>query len=274
MHCVCEHVIGCNWSLTNSTHCYTLETTPEWNALTYTQVNAWFRTALKCPGGYIATANTVDTWHYGYCGYIVTVETVDTLPLGRQRSGTMVTCVCCSQPNLTFLAFCSWRKKMLTSGADISHFFKTEEKNHNADISRFLKRKKIQCWHLELTLLVEEKNGITDIWGLFLGGNRFKLGDTIGDWLSILTRSPNFLCFILWLFFSKTDNQLWIMESGCLLIMPLPTRKNGFEFGGFELLASKACYLSASLLCQLVNLWGCESIRFWVVATLNPGNEL
>ena len=117
-----------------------------------------------------------------------------------------------------------------------------------------------------------EKKGFIDIWGLFLGGNRFKLGDTIGDWLSILTRSPNFFCFILWLFFSNTDNQLWIMESGCLLIMPLPTRKNGFEIGGFELLASKACYLSASLPCQSVNLWGCESLSLWLVATLNPGD--
>ena len=113
--CECEHVIDCNQSLTNSTHCYTLETTPEWNALTYTQVNAWFRTALKCPGGYIATANTVDTWHYGYCGYIATVETVDTLPLGQQRSGTMVTCVCCSLPHFSCLLFMKEKNRMLTS---------------------------------------------------------------------------------------------------------------------------------------------------------------
>ena len=140
MHCVCEHVIGCNWSLTNSTHCYTLETTPEWNALTYSQLNAC--TALKCLGGYIAC---------GYCGYIASVETVDTLPLERQRSGTMVTCVCCSQPHFSCFLFMKGKNRMLTSGADISHFFKTEEKNHNADISRFLKRKKynadIWSWH-------------------------------------------------------------------------------------------------------------------------------
>ena len=192
---------------------------------------------IHCHCGHIAC---------GYCGYIATVDTVGSLPLERQRSGTMVTCVCCSQPHFSgFLFIMKGKNRMLTSGADISHIFKTEEKNHNADISRFIKRKKIQCWHLELTLLVEEKMESLTSEAFFLGGNRFKLGDTIGDWLSILTRSPNFFCFILWLFFSNTDNQLWIMESGCLLIMPLPTRKNGFEFGGFELLASKACYLSA-----------------------------
>ena len=208
--------------------------------------------------------------HSEYCGYIASVETVDTLPLGRQRSGTMVTCVCCSLPHFSCLLFMKEKNRMLTSLT-----FKKKKRITMLESLIFYKRKKeLQCWHLELTLLVEEKNGITDIWGLFLGGNRFKLGDTIGDWLSILTRSPNFLCFILWLFFSKTDNQLWIMESGCLLIMPLPTRKNGFEFGGFELLASKACYLSALLPCQLVNSWGCEFLSFWVVVTLNPGAEL
>ena len=114
---------------------------------------------------------------------------------------------------LTFLAFCSWRKK-----TECWH------------LSLFKKRKRITMLESLIFWITMLTSGADIVgWGKkwnhwhlrpFLGGNRFKLGDTIGDWLSILTRSPNFLCLILWLFFSKTDNQLWIMESGCLLIMP------------------------------------------------------
>ena len=98
--------------------------------------NGWFCTVIECLGGYTATVDTVDT---------LPVDPVDTSPLERQRSGTMVTCVCCLQPHFSWFLFMKEKNRMLTSGADISHFFKTEGKNHNADISRFLKRKKIQC---------------------------------------------------------------------------------------------------------------------------------
>ena len=130
--------------------------------LTYTQVNAWFRTALKCPGGYIATANTVDTlpqwklWIHCHWG-------------GKDQGQWWHVFVA---HYLTFLAFCSWRKK--TECWHLSLFkkkkritmlesliFLKEKKNYNADIWSW------HCW-------LREKNGTTDIWGLFFGRKPFQ----------------------------------------------------------------------------------------------------
>ena len=138
LRCVCEHVIDCNRSLTNSKRCYTFETTPERNALTYTRAIAWFRTALKCPSGYMPLRILWIHCHCRNCGYIATGAAK------IRDNGDM----CLLLTTSLFLLFVHEEKKMLTSGADISHFFKKkkritmlesliflkEKKNYNADI--------------------------------------------------------------------------------------------------------------------------------------------
>ena len=97
---------------------------------------------IHCHCGYIAC---------GYCGYIATVDTVGSLPLERQRSGTMVTCVCCSQPHLSAFLFMKKKNRMLTWHLELT------------SLTFFKKKKKSQCWHL-LLLKKIKKNYSADIW--------------------------------------------------------------------------------------------------------------